>query len=38
MKRFLALVLAVVMVMSLACVASAADVKTYKVGCHLHLR
>ena len=36
MKRFLALVLAVVMVMSLACVASAADVKTYKVGCSIY--
>ena len=36
MKRFLALVLAVVMVMSLACVASAADVKTYKVGCAIY--
>ena len=36
MKRFLALVLAVVMVMSLACVASAADVKTYTVGCSIY--
>ena len=36
MKRILALVLAVVMVMSLACVASAADVKTYKVGCSIY--
>ena len=33
MKKILAMILAVIMVMSLACMASAEEVKTYKVGC-----
>ena len=36
MKKILAMLLVVAMVMSLACVASAADVKTYKVGCSIY--
>ena len=32
MKKILAMILAVIMVMSLACMASAEEVKTYKVG------
>ena len=36
MKKLLALLLVVAMVMGLACVASADDVKTYKVGCSIY--
>lgn len=36
MKKLIALVLAVVMVMSLACMVSADDVKTYKIGCSIY--
>lgn len=36
MKKILAMILAVIMVMSLACMASAEEVKTYKVGCSIY--
>ncbi len=36
MKRFLAILLAVVMVLGLTCVVSADEVKTYKVGCSIY--
>ena len=36
MKRFFAILLAVVMVLSLTCMASADEVKTYKVGCSIY--
>ena len=36
MKRFLAILLAVVMVLGLTCMVSADEVKTYKVGCSIY--